>query len=228
MAPSNRWRRVPLLILCILTGFSAVAFLSRNYSPKNRMGPSTPPSATSAPSALLATAQQDVPAALLATVAVHGWINKTGITNPRQWNSAYKTHREEAFTRWRTSPRTSGPQVAGPKIFCQIFYNAKYKFIYIRTPKVASSTLVSHFGLCSEAKIRPWCLSELSAGVSVAQAHLLWKESFVFGLTRSPFSRAISAYRFLAEKVTDGLGCTDGLTWDYFCSNPTSIADLCK
>jgi hypothetical protein len=191
-------------------------------------------SAASASSLLLTSNQQyslqkELPAALLASVAVHGWVNKTGITSPKQWHSAHQPRRDEAFARWHALPtQQAPPPVAVPA--CQIFYNPDYKFIYLRTPKVASSSLLKHFGLCdgSLGEARPWCLRPLPEGISAPQAQRLWEESFVFGLTRSPFSRAISAYRFLAQKVTDVPGCGDGVTWDNFCSNPAFMAGLCR
>jgi len=43
----------------------------------------------------------------------------------------------------------------------------------------------------------------------VEELEQLWSDSFVFGLARSPHTRAVSAYRFLANKIKVAPECDD-------------------
>jgi hypothetical protein len=53
------------------------------------------------------------------------------------------------------------------------------------------------------------CLDELPQDLPVEELEQLWRDSFVFGLARSPHTRAVSAYRFLANKVKVAPECDD-------------------
>lgn len=127
--------------------------------------------------------------------------------------------------------------------YCMIYVNHRYKFIYVRHPKSASSTLMNYFTFCGEltnftdiewepaARSRAAgaqqdaaaaggveagledralglgsaCLgghSTFARDMTPEQARAMWEEYFVFSVVRNPFTRMVSAYKFLLEKVS--------------------------
>ncbi len=60
------------------------------------------------------------------------------------------------------------------------------------------------------------------------QVERIWREYLVFAFTRSPFTRALSTYKFLARKVrAEDPGACLRYTWDSYCLDPMSLGRLC-
>lgn len=80
-----------------------------------------------------------------------------------------------------------------------------YKYIYVRSPKSASTSIVNELGECNNQKTRGhnsstcmvlhfyWNSTELAPD-NVQQ---MWKDYFVFGFVRNPWRRAYSLYKYL-------------------------------
>jgi hypothetical protein len=96
--------------------------------------------------------------------------------------------------------------------------NHRYKFVYLRHPKSASSSIMTYFGVCpadSSSSSSPAgeekqplgrgaaCLEPLAAqGLSPEEIHRLWQEYFVFTVVRNPYQRMLSSYKYLLRKVS--------------------------
>lgn len=84
---------------------------------------------------------------------------------------------------------------------CQVFVSHKYKFIYIRTPKSASSAILIAMrkDVCGGRE----CTSEELSKVDPKGEPLsneIWADYFVFTIIRNPWSRMISAFNFLTKR----------------------------
>lgn len=85
---------------------------------------------------------------------------------------------------------------------CQVYINHHYKFIWIKGHKVASTAMRKPLGsLCGDKwKVGPnvsyeYCSEPLfrDKKVTVAEIRQWWKEYFVFGIVRNPYTRFASA-----------------------------------
>lgn len=88
----------------------------------------------------------------------------------------------------------------------------RYKYIYIRTPKAASTSIVNALGECDNVRTRGYNSSSCMAlhfywnSTVLEQDNLqkMWKDYFVFGFVRNPWRRAYSLYKYLHSS-----GCMD-------------------
>ncbi len=93
---------------------------------------------------------------------VWGPLVKVGILNIRQWHASWGEWRIRKHSEWvdgRKAANFTQPYPCEAALpHCYLFYNRKYRFIYVRTPKSSSSTLIEHFGICSRPKppAPPW------------------------------------------------------------------------
>jgi len=120
---------------------------------------------------------------------------------------------------------------------CKMYVNHKYKFIWTRTPKIATVSFLEFFGECNNNEYsskpdNPWCLENVSSP-SAHDIHTLtdpgsmWQDYFVFGVTRNVWSRAVSSFQWLEGFIRNSPRCHN-VTWNEFCSNPMSTGDLCR
>ncbi|GAB4819803.1 hypothetical protein N2152v2_006849 [Parachlorella kessleri] len=107
----------------------------------------------------------------------------------------------------KNSNSTGAP--APPPIFpaCHIFINHLYRFIYLRHAKVASTSLIRHFGYCdaSRTSYNSSCLDRLDVGPSqrlpLDQVQRIWSDYFVFSFVRNPWNRAVSSYLMMMRSL---------------------------
>jgi len=90
---------------------------------------------------------------------------------------------------------------------CNVFVACchRYKYIYIRSPKAASTSIVNVMGECTNTNTKGhnsstcmvlhfyWNTTDLMP----ANIQQMWKDYFVFGFVRNPWRRAYSLYRYL-------------------------------
>ena len=122
--------------------------------------------------------------------------------------------------------------VSGPPAFpyCRVFVNHQYKILYLRAPKVASTTILGFFGSCGrpdQGGNKTSCLSPLEEVGSAAAYSEMWRSYFVFGFTRNPWARAVSSFRMLERYLAPRApGCHAAATWRAFCADPSSVGRL--
>ncbi|KAF8062111.1 hypothetical protein HT031_004371 [Scenedesmus sp. PABB004] len=184
--------------------------------------------------------------------AVHGRVAKAGVTDPRAWLGAHSDARLDAFISWRvnrTAAGGPGPATADsytcaapdhpplPFPGCHVFVNHKYKYIYVRSPKAASTSIVNVLGECNNRATAGhnasscmvlhfyWNATELD----LQSLSATWKEYFVFGFVRNPWRRAYSLYKYLHsngcmhdDKLRDP-ACH--VPWASFCADPWAAAE---
>ncbi|KAI7845978.1 hypothetical protein COHA_000523 [Chlorella ohadii] len=116
---------------------------------------------------------------------------------------------------WPTQ-RLAGSQPPFPSKWCAAMFNDKYKLIYLKCPKTASTSLVDHFGYC-QFDPRDTCLD-------FVRYDNVSEDYFVFGFTRNVLARAISQYRYLTHFMPE---CRR-VTWGEFCADPFALGDVCR
>jgi hypothetical protein len=153
----------------------------------------------------------------------HGWSNKTGVADLAAWALREDGRRLDDFFGWRTDrcaaardPQAEAESVRSGSAFtcaaarhpptpfpgCHVFVNHAYRFIYIRSPKSASTSIVDVLGECGNtrtaAHLAPSCMKHSWEGaLSVEEIERVWKDYFVFGFVRNPWKRAYSLYKYL-------------------------------
>jgi hypothetical protein len=175
---------------------------------------------------------------------VHGLVHKAGHLDLRMWHANYSSWRKDSFREWRDitkanpSHRTH-PDPSSGLLFadappvnpgCQVFINHKYKFIYLRLAKTASTSLFDYFGACSSNEQNnrnshlPTCMQELKIR-DIEQAQQLWQDYFVFAFIRNPWKRALSSYRMLMRYMARET--VKKYSWKDYCADPASIGLTC-
>lgn len=89
---------------------------------------------------------------------------------------------------------------------------ARYKYIYIRSPKAASTSIVNVLGECDNVRTRGYNSSSCMAlhfywpksMLQLDSLQQMWKDYFVFGFVRNPWRRAYSLYKYIHSN-----GCMD-------------------
>lgn len=92
-------------------------------------------------------------------------------------------------------------------LFCH-----RYKYIYIRSPKSASTSIVNVLGECDNVRTRGYNSSSCMAlhfywpksVLEMESLQQMWKDYFVFGFVRNPWRRAYSLYKYIHSN-----GCMD-------------------
>ncbi|PRW60994.1 Sulfotransferase family [Chlorella sorokiniana] len=125
---------------------------------------------------------------------------------------------------WATQ-RLAGSAPPFPSKWCAAMFNDKYRLIYVKCPKTASTSLVDHFGDCTFDS-RDTCLAFVRFDNASEVQHVVshWQDFFVFGFTRNVLARAVSMYRYLAHFMP---ACRR-VAWDEFCANPFVLGDVCR
>jgi hypothetical protein len=89
----------------------------------------------------------------------------------------------------------------------------RYKYVYIRSPKSASTSIVNVLGECDNKRTRGYNSSSCMAlhfywpksTLQMENLQHMWKDYFVFGFVRNPWRRAYSLYKYIHSN-----GCMDG------------------
>lgn len=112
-----------------------------------------------------------------------------------------------------------------PSKWCAALYNDKYKLIFLKCPKTASTSLVDHFGDC-KFDTRDTCLAFVRHDNVSEVQHVVshWQDYFVFGFTRNILARAISMYRYLTHFMPK----CQRVAWSEFCADPFVLGDVCR
>jgi hypothetical protein len=96
-------------------------------------------------------------------------------------------------------------QKAGGRKDHRCHLSCRYKYVYIRSPKAASTSIVNVLGECDNKATRGhnssscmvlhfyWNSTELNSD----NLQKMWKDYFVFGFVRNPWRRAYSLYKYL-------------------------------
>lgn len=149
----------------------------------------------------------------------------------------YHNQREEGSISLDTPPNLFAfPHKDGSG--CKMYVNHKYKFIWTRTPKIATVSFLAFFGECNKNKNNinkpdnPWCLENVSSPSAqdiptLTNPASMWQHYFVFGVTRNVWSRAVSSFQWLEGFIRNSPSCHN-VTWNEFCSNPMATGDLCR
>jgi hypothetical protein len=170
---------------------------------------------------------------------VHGRVRKAGMTDPQAWLSNFTDARLDSFLSWRLNrTRADGatPAAAGagadaatcaaadhpplPFPGCHVFVNHQYKYIYVRSPKAASTSIVNVLGECDNVRTRGHNSSSCmalhfywpKAAMQLEELQDTWRDYFVFGFVRNPWRRAYSLYKYIhssgcmSECVSWGMG----------------------
>lgn len=120
---------------------------------------------------------------------------------------------------------------------CQILVSDKYRFIFIRTPKSASSAILKSIRqtfcartLCTRYELRNhlWNATPLP--------DLMWEQYFVFTFIRNPWTRMQSAHRFLTsrymfqrlDKASARRGAACGASFAKFAVNSNVLREGCE
>ena len=82
----------------------------------------------------------------------------------------------------------------------------RYKYIYIRAPKSASTSIVNALGECGNNKSRnayhPSCMRHSwEKDLKPGELEKIWNDYFVFGFVRNPWRRAFSLYKYIHTTV---------------------------
>lgn len=89
----------------------------------------------------------------------------------------------------------------------------RYKYIYIRSPKAASTSIVDELGECTNTRTRGHNASTCMGMHSTWEFWYkdtknitdMWHDYFVFGFIRNPWNRAYSLYKYMQSD-----GCMAG------------------
>jgi len=171
-----------------------------------------------------------------------GHVAKGSMTALNAWHSSFDDFRQHQFNDWvaeKEAAQTAGvpwPIKRPPGILpfhnhwgCLLFINDKYKIIYLRTQKVASTTVMTFFGECSGPDDpSATCLLRLNAYPNLQDLSVMedkWNDYFVFGFSRNVWTRAISIYEYLIHAVNS---TCSAVRWNDFCSDPLIVGDLCR
>lgn len=174
-----------------------------------------------------------------------GRTDKSGMLPYDKWSEKHFNRSHGAdFSQWlqrSIGGRTSGKDLVPPLTrMCGVWVNHKYKVIFVRNRKAASTSIVIALGKPCEPGQGPnaHCMHKvhdadtfLKAGVTPEEA---WKDYFVFGVSRNPWARAASGYDYAQRKDDNpemyysperSASCKlRHYEFDEFCANPMSIA----
>lgn len=64
-------------------------------------------------------------------------------------------------------------------------------------------------------------------GKDAAELDQLWRDYFVVTFVRSPYQRAVSAYRMMARQLARGGELEASFSWAAFCADPADFGGAC-
>lgn len=144
-----------------------------------------------------------------------GFHQKRGVLNPKVWMQKYQQKRREMGMRWLTDSLPTfdeSNRVNEAKMLplhwpeCEVNINHHYKFIFIKGKKVGGTTVRNNLGwICNDwwkvppGTTMPYCSKQYHKEPNLDETQLeeWWKEYFVFGVVRNPFTRFTSGYVYL-------------------------------
>jgi hypothetical protein len=155
-----------------------------------------------------------------------GRTEKAGTPLLRLHMTYNSTSTQPELMQWAKSKLDSEPFITMPPV-CPIFFNDKYKIIFLKIPKTGGSTLATYFTMCKDAKPQEFCLKHLDTGNFSEVKHIQqqWNDYFVFSFTRNVFARTVSQYLYLTSFHTPGCPVA---AWDDFCQRPHILGDICR
>ncbi|WIA09571.1 hypothetical protein OEZ85_008963 [Tetradesmus obliquus] len=178
-------------------------------------------------------------------------MQKQGHLAWEHWSTKRHEARFDHFLSWRMNRTLLGRPAATAESYtckgadlpklpfpgCHVFINHKYKYIYIRSPKAASTSIVDELGECNNERTRG-ANSSTCMGMHGTWEHWykdpknitdMWRDYFVFGFVRNPWKRAYSLFKYMQS---DGCMAGDSLTqphcqvaWGDFCVDPWGSSD---
>ncbi|GMH40705.1 hypothetical protein BSKO_08609 [Bryopsis sp. KO-2023] len=178
----------------------------------------------------------DIEEMLAARSASSGFLHKTGVVPPRYFMQKTFRERQGKFRVWMdnyaSNPGFSHPPTPFPH--CQVYINHHYKFIWIKGHKVASTSMRGSLGwLCKDGWKVPedanwdYCSEPLFKNRNVKEEDVRrwWKDYFVFGVVRNPFTRFSSAHEYIQTLMPKK--CTKP-SFGETCKDPYLHARICK
>ncbi|KAI8473635.1 MAG: hypothetical protein J3K34DRAFT_518755 [Monoraphidium minutum] len=188
--------------------------------------------------------------------SIHGAVEKKGNLAWSHWWNRNGEDRVDSFLSYRINRTVYGPGPAAadsytcakadhPKLpfpGCHVFLNTKYKMIYVRSPKSASSSIMDELGECTNRHTRgfnsSYCLAMHNSWEHYFYRHgqmknvtEMWKDYFVFGFVRNPWKRAYSLFKYMQsdgcmpnEKLKDPYCLST--KWANFCKDPWGTTDV--
>eukprot|EP00878_Enallax_costatus_P016190 GHUV01016980.1.p1 GENE.GHUV01016980.1~~GHUV01016980.1.p1 ORF type:complete len:360 (+),score=69.06 GHUV01016980.1:529-1608(+) len=182
---------------------------------------------------------------------VHGRMEKKGHLQWEHWSTRKAEARFDSFLSWRINRTVNGPPAHTAESYtcaaadhpklpfpgCHVFINHNYKYIYIRSPKAASTSIVDELGECNNIRTRGYnsstCMGMHSSWEffykDTKNITDMWRDYFVFGFVRNPWKRAYSLYKYMQSD-----GCMPGdnpvkpqcqVDWGEFCRDPWGSSD---
>lgn len=152
---------------------------------------------------------KDVESMLTAESNRRGFLHKTGMVPQDYFLRKSYYDRQGKFRMWlqkyADNPGFSHPPTPFPH--CQVYINHHYKFIWIKGHKVASTSMRGPLGwLCGDGWKVPedanweYCSEPLFKNkVNEEDLRKWWKEYFVFGVIRNPFTRFSSGHEYISK-----------------------------
>lgn len=144
-----------------------------------------------------------------------GFHEKKGVLDPKVWMQKYQQERREVGMRWLADsfPTFNESDMINEAQMvplhwpgCEVNINHHYKFIFIKGKKVGGTTMRNNLGgICNDwwkvpsGTQMPYCSQQYHKEQSLNERQLeeWWKEYFVFGIVRNPFTRFKSGYQYL-------------------------------
>ncbi|KAF8073165.1 hypothetical protein HT031_000826 [Scenedesmus sp. PABB004] len=182
---------------------------------------------------------------------IWGPVAKKGHLAWEAWSTKQSEARFDSFLSWRLNRTLRGQGAATRESYtcaaadhpplpfpgCHVFINHKYKYIYIRSPKAASTSIVDELGECNNVRTRGHNASTCM-GMHSSWEHFyrdpknitdMWRDYYVFGFVRNPWKRAYSLFKYMQS---DGCMLGDNVTaprcqmdWSTFCTDPWGSSD---
>eukprot|EP00210_Caulerpa_lentillifera_P000405 g395.t1 len=171
------------------------------------------------------------------TSGVRGFVTKGGMLPPVYFTGSDREIRVAGFNRWLNNyiNGTFVSHAPTPYPHCQVYINHHYKFIWIKGHKVAGTAMRAPLGsLCGDTwKVGPnvsfeYCSEPLfrQKNVTVSDIAKWWKEYFVFGIVRNPYTRFASAAEYL--RLWFDAECDDRPQFKDICLDPYVEVRFCK
>eukprot|EP00803_Ostreobium_quekettii_P002063 evm.model.scf_1352.5 EVM.evm.TU.scf_1352.5 scf_1352:36873-37997(-) len=157
----------------------------------------------------------DVERLISARSGLRGHQVKKGVLDRRVWMSKYAAERRSLGIKFLVDSLPSvdeDDRINEPRMVplhwpeCEVNVNHHYKFIFVKGKKVGGTSLRNHLGwICGDwwkvpkdTKM-PHCSVQLHKAENISEVMLeeWWRDYFVFGIVRNPFTRFASGYTYL-------------------------------
>lgn len=174
---------------------------------------------------------------------MRGFQQKAGLVNPKYWEDSFRPERVRAFSDWLNTTQSHPDWSEGaysmhpptPFPHCQVYVNHHYKYIWIKGHKVGSTAMRGTLGwLCDDHWRVPkqanfsFCAKPYFAPAqrsSMEDIERVWRDYFVFGVVRNPFTRFASGYEYISDRLSKS--CRKPF-FNETCLDPYKHAKTCK